>query len=100
MIRDTRWSRAVRQQWNRVRRSTSSISHLLSHATTPLLLSLTLACGFAHAVDLRVATFKLDVTPPPGSPRCDGLVPPAAGGNDPRWARGRGLEADDQKSCS
>ena len=31
-----------------------------------------LACG-AHAVDLRVATFKVDVTPPPGSPLCDGL---------------------------
>jgi hypothetical protein len=51
----------------------------------------------AHAVDLRVATFKLDVTPPPGSPLCDGLVPPVTGVNDPLWARGIVLEAEDQK---
>jgi len=53
------------------------------------------ACG-AYAVDLRVATFKVDVTPPPGSPLCDGLVPPATGVNDPLSARGIVLQADKQ----
>ena len=51
----------------------------------------------AVAVDLRVATFKVDVTPPPGSPLCDGLVPPATGVNDPLSARGIVLKADQQK---
>src|SRR5882757_8705775 len=49
------------------------------------------------AVDLRIATFKVDVTPPPGSPLCDALVPPATGVNDPLSARGIILQADDQK---
>ncbi|HEX4413623.1 MAG TPA: hypothetical protein VH107_08340 [Lacipirellulaceae bacterium] len=49
------------------------------------------------AVDLRVATFKIDVTPPPGSPLCDALVPPAKGVNDPLSARGIVLQADAQK---
>lgn len=56
---------------------------------------LTSSCCFA--VDLRVATFKIDVTPPPGSPLCDALVPPAKGVNDPLSARGIILVADDQK---
>lgn len=51
----------------------------------------------ANAVDLRVATFKIDVTPPPGSPLCDALVPVAKGVNDPLSARGIILVADDQK---
>jgi hypothetical protein len=51
----------------------------------------------ALALDLRLATFKLDVTPPPGSPLCDALVPPATGVNDPLSARGIVLVADDQK---
>src|SRR3954468_13106133 len=55
-----------------------------------------IACS-VFAVDLRIATFKADVTPPPGSPLCDGLVPPATGVNDPLWARGIVLVADDQK---
>ena len=50
----------------------------------------------ACAVDLRVATFKVDVTPPAGSPLCDGLVPPVTGVNDPLSARGIVLEADKQ----
>src|SRR6186997_1537639 len=50
-----------------------------------------------YAVDLRVATFKVDVTPPVGSPLCDGLVPPATGVNDPLTARGIVLQAVDQK---
>lgn len=49
------------------------------------------------ALDLRVATFKVDVTPPPGSPLCDGLVPPATGVNDPLSARGIVLQADKQQ---
>src|SRR5262245_53738534 len=50
----------------------------------------------ANAVELRVATFKVDVTPPPGSPLCDGLVPAATGVNDPLTARGIVLQADKQ----
>jgi hypothetical protein len=42
-------------------------------------------CG-AFGVDLRMATFKVDVTPPAGAPLCDGLVPPATGVNDPLTA--------------
>jgi hypothetical protein len=50
----------------------------------------------AFALDLRVGTFKVDVTPPVGSPLCDGLVPSATGTNDPLSARGIVLVADDQ----
>ncbi|HEX5471911.1 MAG TPA: hypothetical protein VFW73_08490 [Lacipirellulaceae bacterium] len=50
----------------------------------------------ARAVDLRIATFKVDVTPPPGSPLCSGLVPPATGVNDPLSARGIVFKADKQ----
>lgn len=49
-----------------------------------------------HAADLRVATFKVDVTPSPGSPLCDGLVPPSTGVNDPLSARGIILQGDKQ----
>jgi hypothetical protein len=51
----------------------------------------------ASAVDLRVAAFKVDVTPPVGSPLCDALVPAMTGVNDPLWARGVVLEAGDEK---
>jgi hypothetical protein len=37
---------------------------------------------------LRVATFALDVTPPPGCPLCGALVPPAAAIDDPLQAIG------------
>ncbi|HVT28600.1 MAG TPA: hypothetical protein VHE81_11355 [Lacipirellulaceae bacterium] len=60
-------------------------------------LLLVFAARGAVAVDLRIATFKADVTPPPGSPLCDGLVPPATGVNDPLSARGIVLQADRQK---
>jgi hypothetical protein len=50
------------------------------------------------AAELRVATFKVDVTPPPGSPLCDALVPPATGVNDPLSARGIVLKADNQSA--
>ena len=53
------------------------------------------ACA-AEAVELKVATFKVDVTPPPGSPLCDGLCPPSTGVNDPLSARGIILQADKQ----
>src|SRR3990172_5800440 len=65
--------------------------------TSAVLLTAALAADASLAVDLRVATFKLDVTPPVGSPLCDALVPPATGVNDPLTARGIVLKADDQK---
>jgi hypothetical protein len=49
------------------------------------------------AVELSAATFKVDVTPPAGSPLCDGMVPAAKGVNDPLTARGIILQADEQK---
>lgn len=58
---------------------------------------LSLASEFCLAVDLKVATFKVDVTPPIGSPLCFGAVPPMSGINDPLTARGIILQADDQK---
>ncbi len=56
-----------------------------------------LPIGISHAVNLKVGTFKVDVTPPPGSPLCDALVPPAVGVNDPLSARGIIFEAEDQR---
>jgi hypothetical protein len=53
-------------------------------------------CDRIAAVELRVATFQLDVTPPLGSPLCDALVPPASGVADPLSARGIVLKAGDQ----
>ena len=40
------------------------------------------------AAPLRIATFQTDVTPPLGSPLCDGLVPAADAITDPLTARG------------
>jgi hypothetical protein len=48
----------------------------------------------ALAVELRVGTFNIDVTPPVGTPLCDALVPPMTGINDPLTARGIVLLAD------
>lgn len=62
-----------------------------------LLLTVALTADISAAIELRAATFKLDVTPPVGSPLCDALVPPATGVNDPLSARGIILQADDQK---
>lgn len=42
----------------------------------------------ASAEPLRIATFQIDVTPPIGSPLCDGFVPEAAKVDDPLFARG------------
>lgn len=63
---------------------------------TCVIVSLALLAAEASAVDLRIGTFNVDVTPPAGSPLCDGLVPPATGVNDPLSARGIILKADDQ----
>jgi hypothetical protein len=65
--------------------------------TSIALLSTAFAADAALALNLKVATFKLDVTPPIGSPLCDALVPPATGVNDPLSARGVILVADEQK---
>jgi hypothetical protein len=69
---------------------------MLAIAACAFLLAMSNA-NLGWAVELRVATFKLDVTPPVGSPLCDALVPPATGVNDPLSARGIILQADDQK---
>ncbi len=42
----------------------------------------------ALAVDLQIATFEIDASPPIGSALCDALVPPAIGVTDPLSARG------------
>jgi len=48
------------------------------------------------AVDLEVATFQIDATPPVGSPLCDALVPPSIGVDDPLSVRGIVLLPADQ----
>ncbi len=53
-----------------------------------LLLAACLATLHAHAVDLRIASFSVDATPPLGSPLCGAAVPPANGVDDPLFARG------------
>lgn len=55
------------------------------------------ACSSTFAVDLRIATFNVDVTPPEGSALCSGSVPPVRGVTDPLSARGLILLADDEK---
>lgn len=56
-----------------------------------------LLSNIAGAVNLRVGTFKVDATPPVGSPLCDALVPPATGVNDPLTARGVVFVADEEQ---
>lgn len=75
----------------------ANLQSLLVLLTTCLSLVLTFATNVCTALDLRIATFKVDVTPPPGSPLCDGLCPAATGVNDPLSARGIILQADKQK---
>jgi hypothetical protein len=58
-----------------------------------LLLSM---CPLAAAEPLRIATFEADVTPPIGSPLCDGFVPPARTIDDPLTARGIVLLTGDE----
>ncbi len=86
-------SSGVEQQWSSG--VGLGVLALLLYSTTPLLI-LSAVCNNCLALDLRIATFKVDVTPPPGSPLCDGLVPPATGVNDPLSARGIVLKADEQ----
>ena len=45
-------------------------------------------CVNAETPRMSLATFNVDVTPPLGSPLCDGLVPPADRIDDPLSARG------------
>ncbi len=52
------------------------------------LVILFVAVVVAEAAPLQIATFQIDVTPPMGSPLCDGLVPEAAKVDDPLFARG------------
>lgn len=54
-------------------------------------------CHNAEAVELKVATFKVDVTPPLGSPLCDALVTPVKEVTAPLTARGVVLKADNQR---
>ncbi len=52
--------------------------------------------GSAPAAALAVGTFSVEVTPPLGTPLCDGLVQPAAEIVDPLLARGVVLLVSDQ----
>lgn len=45
-------------------------------------------CPASEAQELRLVTFQLDVTPPIGSPLCEGFIPPASKIDDPLSARG------------
>jgi hypothetical protein len=74
-----------------------STTHWLFFRSAPLLLFLLIACEGAKALELRVTTFRADVTPPIGTPLCDALVQPAKEINDPLSARGIVLEADDER---
>lgn len=62
-----------------------------------VVIAMSTCCASMFAVNLRVGTFKIDATPPLGSPLCDALVPPATGVNDPLSARGVVFKADDQQ---
>jgi hypothetical protein len=90
-MRTPKSGRAVEQKNNR----SFGAASLLLYCTTALLLLI--VCNESSAVELRVATFKVDVTPPVGTPLCDGLVPPMKGINDPLTARGIVLTADNAK---
>jgi len=51
----------------------------------------------AVAADARIATFRVDVTPPLGSPLVGGWVNPLVAIDDPLWAKGIVLEANGQR---
>src|SRR5690349_2222621 len=89
-------SSGVEQKWSSSPLERFALPDLLLYSTTSLLLLFVFSGGNVFAVGLRVGTFKVDVTPPKGSPLCDGLVPPATGVNDPLSARGIVLTADKQ----
>jgi hypothetical protein len=54
-------------------------------------------CVASIAQDLYITTFKVDVTPPKGSPLCGGAVMPVREVDDPLWARGIVLFPKDQQ---
>ncbi len=39
-------------------------------------------------LDLHLATFRTDASPPPGHPLCGGWIAPVSGQDDPQWLRG------------
>jgi hypothetical protein len=51
----------------------------------------------AAAAGLRIATFRVDVTPPLGSPLCGGWSAPLVAVDDPLWAKGIVLEENGQR---
>ncbi|HEY1603185.1 MAG TPA: hypothetical protein VGG64_26510, partial [Pirellulales bacterium] len=68
-------------------------------AAMPVIWVLALAMPAAAAdpvAPLKIATFRVDATPPLGSPLCDGAVPPVAKVDDPLSARGIVLLAGEQ----
>ena len=72
-----------------------NVSTFGARGVAPLsaLLMLTILGASAAALELRVATFRVDVTPPVGSPLCDGLVPPVLGVDDPLSVTGAKLKS-------
>jgi hypothetical protein len=70
---------------------TLSFTSLLKYSMRRVLLAIMVVgavCPIAAADGLKIATFQADITPPLGSPLCDGLVPPARKVDDPLSARG------------
>ena len=59
----------------------------------PLLLCIAVP---ALSAELKIATFRADVTPPTGSPLCGGLVKPVAGVTEPLLALGVVIVGDDK----
>jgi hypothetical protein len=62
--------------------------------TAAFVASFVLAPAASADTPVRIAVFETDITPPIGSPLCDGLVPPAKEIVDPLSARGVVLLAD------
>ncbi|MBL9122879.1 MAG: hypothetical protein JNG90_04555 [Planctomycetaceae bacterium] len=58
-----------------------------------------LACltAMVKASPPRVATFRVEITPPDGSPLCGGWIKPLEGVDDPLWAKGIVLDDGAQK---
>ena len=62
----------------------------------PLLAAALVLPAAAEEPALKLATFRADVTPPPGAPLCAGLVQPVAGITDPLLALGIVLLGDEK----
>jgi hypothetical protein len=69
----------------------------LTHQVLLVAIFLCLSADRAAAAELSASTFRIDVTPPLGSPLCDALVKPAAAVDDPLSARGLVLVPRDQQ---